>query len=163
MLQANNLPDLRLVNPMTLAFIGDGVYELLVREEVVRRYTSLSADRLHRRTVGMVRASAQAAAFRAIEPLLSEAELAVYKRGRNANGVTPPKHSSAVEYRIATGLEALFGWLYLAGENRRLQELFEAVLKHEAANQKLDDVKLDGAKDEIPDESDNRAATVSQN
>lgn len=81
MLQAKDSLDLRLLNPMTLAFVGDGVYEMLAREEIVRRHISLSADRLHRRTVELVRASAQAAGFLAIEPLLTETELAVFKRG----------------------------------------------------------------------------------
>ncbi len=173
MLEPQHLTDLRLLNPMTLAFVGDGVYEMLAREEVVRRYTSLSADRLHRRTVELVRASAQAIAFAVIEPLLTEAELAVFKRGRNSNGVTPPRHSSAAEYRTATGLEALFGWLYLAGENQRIHALFQAILNAEpdfvkqdgALDKALDrklDRKLDGAEHGMADKSDNRAATLSE-
>lgn len=137
MLTANEAPDLRLINPLTLAFVGDGVYEMLVREEIVRRYTSLSANKLHILTVEMVRASAQARGFTVIESMLTETELAVFKRGRNSNGVTPPRHTSAAEYRTATGLEALFGWLYLGGNQERIQELFKMILDgdlHEAEN-----------------------------
>ena len=163
MLQAKDSLDLRLLNPMTLAFVGDGVYEMLAREEIVRRHISLSADRLHRRTVELVRASAQAAGFLAIEPLLTETELAVFKRGRNANGVTHPKNSSAAEYRAATGLEALFGWLYLSGENERLRALFQKILDDRQAGLSPGNQMLDGAKDEVSGQSDNRAATISQN
>lgn len=128
MLNSENTPDLRLINPLTFAFVGDGVYEMLVREEIVRRYTSLSANRLHTLAVEMVRATAQARGFAVIEPALTEAERAIFKRGRNANGVTPPRHTSAAEYRTATGLEALFGWLYLGGNQQRLQALFKMIL-----------------------------------
>ncbi|MFV0498263.1 MAG: Mini-ribonuclease 3 [Candidatus Fimivivens sp.] len=128
MLNAENAPDLRLINPLTLAFVGDGVYEMLVREEIVNRYTSLSAKKLHTLAVEMVRATAQARGFNVISPALTEAEMTVFKRGRNANGVTPPRHTSAGEYRAATGLEALFGWLYLGGNQQRIRTLFKMIL-----------------------------------
>lgn len=135
MLNAEKMPDLRLINPLTLAFVGDGVYEMLVREEIVNRYTSLSANKLHTLAVEMVRATAQARGFAIIAPVLTETEMVVFKRGRNANGVTPPKHTSAGEYRTATGLEALFGWLYLGGNQERIGALFKMILDgdlHEA-------------------------------
>jgi ribonuclease-3 family protein len=119
------------MNPATLAFVGDSVYELLVRREIVRRYTSLPAVKLHNFTVKMVRATAQAAAYRTIEPLLSEEEANIFRRGRNASNVTPPKHTQAADYRTATGLEALFGWLFLNGENERIAILFDAILQNE--------------------------------
>lgn len=117
------------MNPATLAFIGDGVYELLVREEILRRYTSLPARKLHAFTVRYVCATAQAAAYAVLEPLLTEEEAAVFRRGRNATGVTPPKHTDAADYRTATGVEALFGWLYLSGEEERLRTLFSAIFE----------------------------------
>lgn len=131
MLESSLETDLRLVNPLTFAFLGDGVYEMLVREEIIRRYTSLSAGKLHRYTVQMVCAGAQFAAFATISPLLSEEELGMFKRGRNSTGVTPPKGASAAEYRTATGLETLFGWLYLKGETERIRTLFAAILAAE--------------------------------
>ncbi len=138
MLDAKNTPDLRLINPLTLAFVGDGVYEMLVREEIVSRYTSLSANKLHTLAVEMVRATAQARGFGIIEPALTEAELTVFKRGRNANGVTPPRHTSAAEYRTATGLEALFGWLYLGGDQQRIRTLFKMILDGDLHAQQQD-------------------------
>ena len=123
-----NIVDLRQVNPLTLAFIGDGVYELMVREEIVKKYQSLSAGRLHKLTVQMVKASAQDKAYCSIKHLLSETELSIYKRGRNANGVSPPRGSNAAQYRSATGLEALFGWLHLSCEGERIRYLFNAIL-----------------------------------
>ncbi len=84
-------------------------------------------------------------------------------RGRNANGITHPKNSSAAEYRAATGLEALFGWLYLSGENERLRALFQKILDDRQTGLSPGNQMLDGAKDEDSGQSDNRAATVSQN
>ena len=138
MLNAEKLPDLRLINPLTLAFVGDGVYEMLVREEIVNRYTSLSANKLHTLAVEMVRATAQARGFAVIEPVLTEAELTVFKRGRNSNGVTPPRHTSAADYRTATGLEALFGWLYLGGDQQRIRALFKMILDGDLHAQQQD-------------------------
>lgn len=131
MLFSEQKPDLRLINPLTLAFVGDGVYEMLVREEIVRRYTSLSAKKLHALTVEMVRATAQCRGFEAIAPNLTEEETAVFKRGRNSSGITAPKHTSVAQYRIATGVEALFGWLYLSGKSERIRELFQIILDGE--------------------------------
>ncbi len=128
MLLSDEKPDLRLINPLTLAFVGDGVYEMLAREQVVRKFTSLSAKKLHALTVEMVCASAQCRGFEKIEPLLTEQEMNVFKRGRNASGVTAPKHTHVSVYRVATGVEALFGWLYLSGESERIRELFEIIL-----------------------------------
>lgn len=131
MLFSEQKPDMRLINPLTLAFVGDGVYEILVREEIVRRYTSLSAKKLHALTVEMVRATAQCRGFEMISPYLTEEETAVFKRGRNSSGITAPKHTSVAQYRIATGLEALFGWLYLSGKSERIRELFTIILDGE--------------------------------
>jgi len=128
MLLSDEKPDLRLINPLTLAFVGDGVYEMLAREQVVRKFTSLSAKKLHSLTVEMVRATAQCEGFEKIEPILTEQEMNVFKRGRNANGVTAPKHTHISIYRVATGVEALFGWLYLSGQSDRIRELFEIIL-----------------------------------
>ncbi|MBP1578240.1 MAG: hypothetical protein J6C75_07150 [Oscillospiraceae bacterium] len=131
MLFSEQKPDMRLINPLTLAFVGDGVYEMLVREEIVRRHTSLSAKKLHALTVEMVRATAQCRGYELIAPHLTEEETSIFKRGRNSNGITAPKHTSVAQYRVATGLEALFGWLYLSGESERIRELFQIILDGE--------------------------------
>lgn len=117
--------DPRVLSPLTLAFVGDAVFELMVRESVVCT-ANQPAGKLHSLSVKMVKASAQASAAKRILPLLTESELSVYKRGRNAHPSHTPKNADVADYRAATGLEALFGFLYLKGEKQRLSELFEA-------------------------------------
>lgn len=108
---------------LALAHIGDGVYELLVRTLLCTK-GSQSVSRLHFRTVALVNAPAQAAAVEKILSVLSEDELAVYKRGRNAKVNSIPQKATVGEYHKATGVEALFGWLYLQGRHDRINELF---------------------------------------
>ena len=115
--------DPKLLSPGTLAFLGDAVYELFVRSRLVNQ-ANMPVNKLHLLAVEQVRASFQSKAVAALEPVLTEEELAVWKRGRNANGVKPPKHANPSEYRRATGLEALFGYLFLQGKTDRLKELF---------------------------------------
>lgn len=114
--------DTRELSPLTLALIGDGVYELMVRERLVC-LANRSAGELHRAAVSVVRAEAQAAAVERLLPLLTEQEAAVYRRGRNAH--TPRKGDA---YHSATGLETLFGYLYLRGELERVRELFDVCM-----------------------------------
>ena len=118
------------LSALTLAHVGDAVYELYVRGELASSGL-YSVKELHRATVSLVCASAQAAAMEKILPVLSEEELAVYKRGRNADLHRIPHGASAVEYARATGLEALFGWLYLAGREARADELFARIAAKE--------------------------------
>ena len=113
-------------SPLALAFIGDGVYEIRVREKLILE-ANMPADKLHKLTVERVCAEYQAKAVRKwLDEQLTENELSVYKRGRNAKGINAPKHSTVGEYRMATGLECLFGFLYLTGREERIGELFEA-------------------------------------
>lgn len=119
---------LRAVPTLTLAHVGDGVYELLARTQVVREGACRVED-AHSRTVELVRAQAQAKAAAALAPLLNEWENAVFHRGRNAHPHTLPRHCTPREYALATGLEALFGALYLSGKHERLSELWTAVLE----------------------------------
>lgn len=119
----------KLLSPLTLAFIGDGVYGLLVRERLV--LVNRPVGTLHKKSVELVNAHAQALAIQAIMDKLSEDELAIYKRGRNANSVRHPKNADLTEYRMATGLEALFGYLYLSGNKSRLYELFNMIFPEE--------------------------------
>ena len=120
------MTDANLLSPSVLAFVGDAVYELLAR-----KYTASvnrpSSD-LHGTCVKIVCASAQADAFRSIEPLLSENELSVFKRGRNFHTGNVPKNATSAQYHTATGLECLFGYLYLSGNQERAVELFNIII-----------------------------------
>lgn len=113
------------LNPATLAFMGDGVYTLLVREKLCE--ISRPSGELHSLSVKLVNATAQAKSFKLIEPLLTETELSVFKRGRNAHTNSTPKNSTNGEYHTATGLETLFGFLYLGGQTERIKELFSVI------------------------------------
>lgn len=113
-------------SPLTLAFLGDAVYGLLVRERLLLT-ANRPARRLHTLSVQAVNARAQAEAAQKILPMLTEEELAVYKRGRNAHPGHTPKNQSEGDYHSATGLEALFGWLYLHGAEERLRALFDRI------------------------------------
>jgi ribonuclease-3 family protein len=112
-------------SPLTLAFLGDGVYTLLVRGKLVLK-GSCPVRKLHSRAVAKVRASYQAAGVRAIESMLTEEEADMIRRGRNANSAVP-KSASVDDYRLATGLETLFGYLHLIGDEARILELFEVI------------------------------------
>lgn len=114
--------DVRTYSPLTLAFAGDCVYDLIVRTVVVER-ANASPNTLHKRKSEAVRASAQAMQAEAILPCLTEEETAVYKRGRNAHSHTTAKNASVADYRKATGLEALYGFLYLTDRTDRLLSL----------------------------------------
>jgi len=112
------------MNPLSLAFVGDGVYELFVRETMVQNRDAKVRD-LHTKAVSRVRCEAQAKAAREVLlPVLTEEEQAVYNRGRNAHVGHVPKNASIADYHAATAVEALFGYLYLKGEITRLRELF---------------------------------------
>ena len=116
------------INMLALAHVGDAVYELMVRSMLCRSM-SASVMQLHRLTVERVRAEAQAEAVQKILPQLSEEELALYKRGRNTKVNSAPHHADIGQYHAATGLEALFGWLYLLGRTERIEELFNAIME----------------------------------
>lgn len=120
------------ISMLGLAHIGDGVYELLTRTMLCKQGHSVAA-KLHRLTVSYVNAPAQAAAVKKIMPLLTAQELAVYKRGRNAKVNSVPQKATEGEYHAATGLEALFGWLYLQGETQRIDSLFAAIMEDDDA------------------------------
>ena len=110
--------DIHTLSPLALAFVGDGVYSLMVRERLLSQANRPVND-LHRLAVAEVRAEAQAAAIKRILPALTEQEEAVFKRGRNAHTAR-----SGADYHNATGLEALFGYLYLSDQIDRVRELF---------------------------------------
>lgn len=117
-------PDVRQLSSLSLAFVGDSVYEMFVRTKILSQ-GSRPARELHKIAVGYVKAKAQSTAILSILDMLSEEETDIYKRGRNTNIHTVPKNADMNDYRQATGLEALVGYLYLTGQNERLTEILE--------------------------------------
>ena len=114
--------DIRTYSPLVLAYIGDVVYELVIRSLLVGKGNA-QVNRLHRRASSLVNAAAQSAAFEHIREELTEEELHVFRRGRNANSATMAKHATMTDYRRATGFEALMGYLYLTGQTERIYTL----------------------------------------
>ncbi len=121
--------DLKEISPLTLAFIGDGVYDLLVREKLVCE-ANRPVGMLNAEKIKIVNCTAQADAAHYLSEFLTEEELSVYKRGKNANASTVPKNAKKIDYHCATGLEALFGYLYLKGDTDRIRTLFELTEKN---------------------------------
>ena len=109
-------------SPLVLAYIGDAVYEVMIRAKVVNK-GSIQVNKLHKKSAELVKAGTQAAMIRLLEEELTAQEHAVYKRGRNAKSVTMAKHATMADYRTATGFEALVGWLFLEERFERLTEL----------------------------------------
>jgi len=121
---------LRDISNQALAHIGDAVFELMVRTLLCTTGTS-TAKNMHNRAVSFVSAKAQASAAEKISILLDEEEQLIYKRGRNIHLNTVPKGSTHEEYHAATGMETLFGYLYLTGKSERLNELFSIIIKED--------------------------------
>ena len=123
--------DPKQLSPLTLAFVGDGVFDLFVREEIV-----CSANRpvgeLNKLKVERVRCEAQARLYERIAGNLTDEEADIFRRGRNAHPHTVPAHASRAQYGSATALETLFGWLYLTGQRTRANELFRVIMEEEA-------------------------------
>ena len=114
--------DLRSYSPLTLAYIGDGVYELIIRTILVKK-GNCPVNRLHKKASSLVKAVAQSAIMEVIEEKLTPEELSVYRRGRNAHSPTMAKHATMADYRRATGFEALMGYLYLKEDYTRMLTL----------------------------------------
>lgn len=123
----------RQYSPLALAFLGDSVYEVMVREQLL-----LEANRppqeLHNAAVAHVRAAYQAAAAARIADLLTEEETDMLRRGRNAHGISVPRSATPADYRKATGFECLFGYLYLCGKTERLRTLFAEIWQGSSQN-----------------------------
>ena len=127
----NAAPDtVRAISSLGLAHLGDGVFEVMVRSWLCLRGKARPRD-LHRATVKYVAAPAQAAAVERLLPILTEEEAGVYRRGRNTAPHSVPKAASRAQYQSATGLEALFGWLWLQGRTERLNQLFAVIMEEE--------------------------------
>lgn len=115
-------------SPLVLAYMGDCVYELFIRTKVVNA-GNMQVSKMHKESAALVKASAQAEMITVIMELLTEEERQIYKRGRNAKSVTMAKNATMTEYRMATGFEALIGYLYLSGREKRMVELICAGLE----------------------------------
>ena len=109
-------------SPLALAYMGDAVYEVLIRTRVMNR-GSMQVNKMHKKSASLVKAEAQARLIQSLQEELTEEETAVYKRGRNAHSASSAKNASIRDYRMATGFEALVGYLYLTGQYERLLKL----------------------------------------
>ena len=122
------------ISPLSLAYIGDAVYEVYIRSYIMHD-VNMPVSKLHKASTRFVSAKAQASIFHKIENLLSEDEIAVFKRGRNAHSYTSAKNADIIDYRISTGFEAMIGYLYVKKDNHRLKEIIsmciEAVIQGE--------------------------------
>ncbi len=116
-------------SPLSLAFLGDSVYDVLVRDYLLRK-ANMPVAKLHSMKIKLVCAEFQSKAYELLSEVLDERELSVLKRGRNATGNTVPKHADAAEYRRATAVECLLGYLYLIGRNDRISELFDLIINN---------------------------------
>ncbi len=112
------------LSPLTLAFVGDAVYEAYIRTKISKDI-NMQVSKLHRIAVKYVSATAQSKIVRSIEDKFTEDEMSIYKRGRNAHSHTSAKNADIVDYRHATGFEALIGYLYLKKQTERLNEILE--------------------------------------
>ena len=118
----------RLLNSLQLALVGDGVYELFIRNYILSENIELTAHKIHVKAIGYVKAKSQAVIMHEIEDKLTEDESYIYKRGRNAKSATVPKNADVRDYRMATGFEALVGYLYLTGNTERLEFIFNSAI-----------------------------------
>ena len=120
--------DLREYSPLVLAYMGDAIYELIIRTVLVK-HGNMQVQKLHKKASSLVKAEAQANLIERILPLLTEEEVQIYKRGRNAKSCTKAKNATMIDYRKATGMEALAGYLYLKKDTQRLLDLVWEGLK----------------------------------
>ncbi|ONI45733.1 ribonuclease III [Candidatus Epulonipiscioides gigas] len=124
----NKKVDPKVYSPLVLAYIGDAIYEIFVRDYIVKK-ANAPVNKLHKEAKQYVKASGQAKMYHKIKDILTEEEFAVLKRGRNARSATSPKNGDIIEYRLATGVEALVGFLYLQNNNKRLATIMEIGMK----------------------------------
>ena len=141
--------DMREYSPLTLAYIGDSIYDLVIKTLVVSR-GNRPVNQLHRMTSSLVQASAQSRMMRTLQGILTEEEHGVYKRGRNAKSVSPAKNQSVTDYRRATGFEALMGYLYLKRDWARMLTLIRAGLDSLEAGEEAGEAGGDVPSAEVP-------------
>lgn len=113
----------RKLNPLVLAYIGDSVYELYIRGNLLLKGRDKNAHKLHLEAISYVKAKAQSDIIKKMEEKLTDEELDIFKRGRNAKSKTSPKNADIIDYRMATGFEALIGYLFIIGRKERITEL----------------------------------------
>ena len=111
--------EVKMLNPLQLAFIGDGIYEIYIRNSILNKNDELLPNKMHREAIRYVKASAQSKIIHRLEGELIEDEMYIYKRGRNMKSATVPKNANVRDYRMATGFETLVGYLYLIGDEDR--------------------------------------------
>lgn len=111
--------DVRTYSPLVLAYIGDAVYEVVIRTKVIN-HGSMQVNKMHKKSSSLVKAETQASLIKVLEEELTEEERAAFKRGRNAKSVSTAKHATVIDYRMATGFEALIGYLYLSEQFERM-------------------------------------------
>ncbi|WBW97975.1 Mini-ribonuclease 3 [Oceanirhabdus sp. W0125-5] len=119
------------MNSLTLAFIGDSVFEIIVRSRIIKGNMNMKVKDAHKKVIDYVKATSQCKLMKKIEDKLNDDEMGVYKRGRNCKSISAPKSANITEYRVATGFEALIGYLYLVGKNERIGELMKYVFEGE--------------------------------
>ncbi|MBU5591722.1 Mini-ribonuclease 3 [Clostridium sp. MSJ-4] len=124
-----DIQEAKTLNPLTLALIGDAVFELFIRNYILDQNGELSAHKIHIRAIAYVKASAQSKIVNALKEELNEEEIYIYKRGRNTKSHTVPKNADVKDYRNASGFEALLGYLYLTGQEDRLKFILEETIK----------------------------------
>lgn len=127
------------LNPLVLAFIGDAAYEVFIRAYIIDNNRYMNVHKLHKKAVSFVKAHAQSQYMKIILNELNDEEMSIYKRGRNAKSGTVPKNADVTEYRIATGFEALIGFLYITEQHERLNELLRFIIIDNGG--KADDAK----------------------
>ncbi len=123
----DKIVDIRQYSPLSLAYMGDCIFDLCVREYLLKQ-ANMPANKLHQKSKALVNATSQSKMYKSLIDMVSEEEKAILKRGRNANSNTKAKNATMIDYKNATGLEALFGYLYLKGEQQRINELFKICL-----------------------------------
>lgn len=128
--------DARLLNPLQLALIGDAVYELFIRNYILANNIELTAHKIHVKAIGYVKAKSQSAIMHSLEEELTEDESYIFKRGRNTKSATVPKNADVRDYRMATGFEALVGYLHLTGNYERLNYIMNKAVSIELNNKK---------------------------
>lgn len=125
--------DINAYSPLTLAYIGDSIYDLVIKTIVVE-HANCAANKLHQQASALVKAQTQAQMADFLQDYMTEEEQAIYKRGRNAKSYTTAKNASVADYRKATGLEAVFGYLYLKGQSERVVDLVKTGLHNAETN-----------------------------
>ncbi len=120
----DKIVDIRQYSPLALAYMGDCIFDLCVREYILKQ-ANMSANKLHQKSKALVNATSQSKMYKSLLDMVSEEEKAILKRGRNAHSNTKAKNSTMIDYKNATGLEALFGYLYLKGEQKSKRKIIK--------------------------------------